>query len=89
MTLRADILAVLESSKLPLTIGDIIQDASVMPVARGEPMRKGIEREVREEVNRLVRTGQVVSSARRNVYGSELVYQLKVEKKATQRSLLS
>jgi len=86
MTIPADILAILESSRLPLTLSDIAQDVAVMPIARGEPMRIVNVKEVAEEVNRLVRGGKVQSGLTDG--GSELVYRIKVERGLTQRSLL-
>lgn len=82
-----DVFAVIESSRLPLVMSDIIQDVAVLPVGRGEPMWRVKPTAIAAEVERLIKQGKVESGTADG--GSELVYRLKQDKKRpnTQKDL--
>lgn len=83
--LSVDIIEVIESSRVPMTLAEIWADVRVWPIPRGEPMRSVDFESVRNEVAALVESEQVDEIAHK----PESIYRIRreVKKEITQRTL--
>lgn len=73
-----DVFAVIQSSRLPMSLEDIVQDVNVMPIGRGEKRGTASAKQIKCELDRLIKRELIQSGIEDG--GAELLYRLKPPK---------